>query len=143
MIYEFIPAHEAGEDIAKKLKDHSKGLSRPINLDWDYYIESSYSGRIWAVTARDKGDLIGYAVYIIDNNPNHKTVKEAHSIGIYIEPPYRGKISINLMKKATSFLEDIGVQQVHYTLECKKLARFLSFLKPKILENKIWVQLEK
>jgi len=113
----FVPVNEVCGEIAPHVARHSReaeGNEANVNIDWEAYISSGLTGLCWAVTARDSGKLIGYAIYTIANNPRFKHIIEATSDGIFLEKEYRGKVA--LQKKAAEILKGVGVHEINYIL---------------------------
>lgn len=142
MIYDFVPFHEVAEEIAKNLETHYDDVDfkddygRP-NLDWDSYLGQSLDGSCRAVTARDKGKLVGYSVYCIGVNMNHKTNIEAANTGIFIDKAYRGKITTTLLRKADEELKKLGVMEVNYILNDDRIGILLKRVKYKA-RHTVW-----
>lgn len=144
MIYDFVPFHLVAEEIAKNLENHYDDVDlkdeygRP-NLDWDSYLQLSLAGRCHAVIAR-QGKLIGYSVFCISNNLNHKDVVEAANTGIFVNKEYRGKITLELIRKSDEYLKGIGVNEISYILKDDRIGMILRRVKYKakhILWSKI------
>lgn len=129
MIYDFMPFHLVAEEIAKNLQNHYDDVDkkdeygRP-NLDWDTYLQLSLAGRCHAVIARE-AKLIGYSVFCVSNNINHKGVIEAVNTGIFVDRNYRGKITLELIRKSDEYLKDFGVHEVNYTFNDNRIGILL------------------
>lgn len=129
MIYDFVPFHLVAEEIAKNLENHYDDVDlkdeygRP-NLDWDSYLQLSLAGRCKVVTVRDP-DLIAYSCFCISNNLNHKGVIEAANTGIFIAKEYRGKVTLELIRKSDEFLRCEGVNEVNYILKDERIGILL------------------
>ncbi len=130
MIYDFVPFHEVAGEIAKNLETHyndaelKDSYGRP-NLDWDNYLAQSVAGSCRAVTARDNGKLVGYSVFCVGVNINHKTIIQASNIGMFVWKKYRGKIAMDLIRNSDEFLRQIGVMEVMYVMQNKRLGSLL------------------
>ncbi len=129
VIYDFVPFHTVAEEIAKNLETHYDDVElkddygRP-NLDWDSYLQLSLAGKCKAAIAKD-GRLVGYTVFCISNNLNHKGVIEAVNTGIFIDKEYRGKITLTLIKKADEWLKEMGVMETIYILKDDRIGNLL------------------
>jgi len=129
MIYDFVPFHLAAEEIAKNLEKHYDDVDlkddygRP-NLDWDSYLQLSLAGRCHAVIAR-QGKIIGYSVFCISNNLNHRHIVEAVNTGIFIDKDFRGKITLELIRKSDEYLKELGVNEVSYILKDERIGILL------------------
>ncbi len=130
MIYDFVYFHEVAEEIAKNLDTHyqeadSREDHGKPNLDWDNYFELSRRGMCRVVTARENGVLVGYSVFIIGKNINHKHVIEASNTGFFIKKEYRGKIINELLRYVDKYLDEMGVTSIGYALSDKRLGLLL------------------
>lgn len=131
MIYQIEPFHEIAEYVAEKVPEHYEEVknregSELPNMDWDYYLEASLSGQCIAITARDQGKLVGYSVFFIETNANHKHILEAVNSGIFLERKYRGRESLNLLRKTTEMLKQRGVHTISYLLKDDRIGKLLS-----------------
>lgn len=142
MIYDLVPFQEIAEDVAKNAETHyadmgiKEGYGRP-DLDWEMYLQMSLAGRCVAVTARDKGELKAYSVFLLSNNLHYKKFIEAMSTGFFIDKDYRGKITSEFIKKCDELLERIGVMQTSYSLSDDRLGRLFERVGYKA-SNIIW-----
>ena len=141
MIYDFVPFHLVAEEIAKNLENHYDDVDlkddygRP-NLDWDSYLALSLAGRCKVVTARNER-LVGYSAFCISNNLNHKGITEAANTGIFIDKAYRGKITLELIRKSDEYLRDIGVDEIIYVLNDDRIGTLLKRAKYKA-KHTVW-----
>lgn len=145
MIYNFVPFHLVAEEIAKNLEAHyddvelKDAYGRP-NLDWDSYLQLSLAGRCKVVTAREKGVLVGYSCFCISNNLNHKGIIEASNTGIFINKKYRGKITLEFIRKSDEFLRQIGINEIIYVLNDERIGALLKRVKYKA-KHMVWSKL--
>lgn len=129
--FDLVNSNDVAAEIAKNADRHVlekldyDDLGRP-DIDWDYYIEAGHSGFCKVVTMRDKGHLVGYAVFMINNNPRHKKRIEAFCEGLFIEKQYRGKLAINFLQKCHEFMKKIGIHEANFLICDEKIGRFLA-----------------
>lgn len=138
-VIRLVPFHHIAEYVAKNLHIHYgemkvKDPLGPFNLDWDYYLSESHEGRCVAVEVFD-GRTVGYSVYFIQNNANHKHVIEANNAGVFLEKKYRGKTSFKLFKEAEKLLKPLGVHKISYLFPDEKMGKILPGYKP---EHILW-----
>ena len=138
--YDFAPLHTVAHEIAPNVERHYHEMTEgddygPPDIDWDAYIASSRHGLCRAVVVRDKGILVGYSVWSIGKNPRYKTKIQASSDGIFLEKPYRGTVSKELIKKTDEFLRAIGVTQIVYILSDDRVGKLLKGYKS---NYKVW-----
>jgi GNAT superfamily N-acetyltransferase len=82
------------EDIKPLLDEHWEELAAfpdiPLDPNFDFYQVASNRGAIRIYTARKDGELIGYAIYIINlSNPHYMETKWAISDIVLVRKPYR------------------------------------------------------
>lgn len=120
--YALVPFNEVGLEIAENVPRHYEAVphfGRP-NPDWEHYFNS------YVVTARDSGKLIGYSAFFVNTNVNHKHIVEAENAGIFVDPAYRGRVSVELIKKSDQFLKDNGVHVINYAVHDERIGRLLA-----------------
>lgn len=125
--FDLVPFHEVGEEIARYVPLHYedvKDYGLP-NVDWDYFLYASAQGKCWAITVRDE-KLVGYSVFFIESNTNHKHIKEAVNAGLYVDKKYRGRTALTLLKKSDEFLKKLNVDVINYTLKDERIGRLLA-----------------
>jgi len=82
-----------------------------LNVDEGYYLRSEQFGRLIVVTARHRGNLVGYVVWTIAHHPHYKDVFCAQDDAHYLHPHYRrGMAGYFLLKAAIRALPPLGVQ---------------------------------
>lgn len=127
------------DDIKPLLEDHWEEIALnkdkiKLNPDWDCYAFLEQQGKLKIFTARDDGELLGYFVVIVGQNPHYKDHLFASNDVIYISPQHRkGFTGIKLIKFAEKCLKEDGVSvlaintKVHQPFD--KLMDFLKFRK--------------
>jgi hypothetical protein len=126
--YHLEPLHEMAPEGIDKLSSHFEGYESSygkLNMDWDYYLAASYAGQCKAVTVRDDGKLVGYALFFIGHNPDHKHIIQATNSGIYLDEKYRGKVSLQLLRKSDEFMKELGAHEINYLLKDDRIGRLL------------------
>jgi hypothetical protein len=125
--YALEPFHQIASDVALKIPAHyaeKKSFGLP-NLDWDYYLTASHMGLCKAITVRDDDKLVGYSVFFISHDTDRKHIQIATNAGVFLDPEYRGKIAIQLLKKSDEYLKELGAQEINYLLDDDRLGRLL------------------
>ena len=128
--FDFVPLHQVGHEIAPNVERHYSEMSDGDDygipqIDWDSYIAASHIGLCRVVTVRDEGELVGYAVYSIGRNLRYKNRIEASSDGVFLEKPYRGKLSNELLNMADKFLSELGIHETNYILSDDRVGKLL------------------
>ena len=125
--FDFIRAHDAMLEIAEMVSAHEQEVRDygDVNVDWNYYLSSSMSGQCLAVVVKDDGHLIGYSVFMIDNNPNHRHIIEANNVGIFLIKKYRGKIGLEMFDYAQKRLSQMGVNEINYMVKSDRIGKLL------------------
>lgn len=127
--WNFIPAQFIAHEIKPNVKRHHSEISEndgspEPNIDWDTYEQASHAGICWALTVRDKGVLVGYAIYTLSRNLRYMHIVEATSSGWYVEKKYKG-IGLEMPKRAEEYLKNLGVHETHYILSGSRVGGLL------------------
>ena len=86
-----------------------------LKIDWEKYFTLQTIGCLRIVTARDKGQLIGYAVYFVSPNMHYLDSIQATQDILFILPHHRGKMcGVRLITKSEEILKEYGVEIVHH-----------------------------
>ncbi len=130
MKYDFVPLHEVVDELYNNKDIHYGDIKKKEgygagNIDWEVYLQLSNAGRCRVLTARNNDKLIGYSVFIIINNANHKSFICAINVAVFISKEYRGKIIGEMIKEADIQLEKLGVMETNFTLIDKRMGILL------------------
>lgn len=130
--YQIETIEDTLEELKPILHKHHKeasSLNESIELDPDYdaYEMMDENGYILFYTARDDGKLIGYCLYFILKDLQHKSHLVAKNDFIFIDPSYRKTgVSVELFKRAEEVLRDLGVSYI--TQSMKKHREFKTLM---------------
>ncbi|MHA2063790.1 MAG: GNAT family N-acetyltransferase [Candidatus Thorarchaeota archaeon] len=85
-----------------------------IDLDWDVYEILVGANQLLFVSAREEGELVGYAIYtIMPKLLHHRGLSAAESDVFFLHPEHRkGSAAIKMIKYAEDVLQQIGVDIV-------------------------------
>lgn len=87
------------------------------NLDHDKLVGADEAGVFALITARQDGELIGYAAFWIAHHPQNAGSLEASADALYLRPDRRqGRNGIELIKFADEALRAMGVRAVHHSV---------------------------
>ena len=113
---------EKFEDVIEELKPlltfHWNELAnnkdiRPLDVDFDTYVKLSEIGSLRLFTVRNDGVLVGYASFMLANNPHYKTWKYATCDVYYLDPRFRlSGIGTTMFEEIQSWLKSLGVKSV-------------------------------
>lgn len=82
----------------------------PLAPDCAAYAELEAKG-IWKLyTARREGELVGYACWFVSTYLHYNTTRCAQNDVIYVDPSYRGKTGMQLIRFSETELKKLGVQ---------------------------------
>jgi ribosomal protein S18 acetylase RimI-like enzyme len=85
-------AYEVGELVrdyyTRTIASHGM---RPLAFKWNTYKELEKRGECTLFTMRDNEDLVGFALYIIQDHLHHEKQRVAHCTMIGVKPEYRGR----------------------------------------------------
>lgn len=89
-----------------------------LGVDEGYYNAGANAKVIVVVTARSRGKLVGYMLWLLYTHPHYKTVKCAQDDVHYLLPEYRkGLAGYLLLKNAISLVQAIGDVKYCYVRE--------------------------
>jgi hypothetical protein len=115
---EFAPFLEEGSECQALIKAHWGAVALdqgtiPLDPDWDLYRHMNAKGIVHLTTARQAGDLVGYAVYLLSTALHYKHLSIAEADVFWLGPAYRkGLTGVRMMRCAEDSLRGIGVHKI-------------------------------
>lgn len=105
------------EDLMTLIDGHYEEVSilhdYPLEVRWDLYLQAMEQGRLHTYTVRFDGDLVGYALYLVDYHPHYASLKLAVPDVIYLRPDHRkGMAGKRLIQLSEAGLKAAGVDVV-------------------------------
>lgn len=88
----------------------------PLDPDWEAYQAAESIGRLRIFTVRVRGELVGYAAFLINRNPHYKGSWQAAQDVLFVTPEHRnGRIGAHLLLFAERHLrtETPAVQVIY------------------------------
>src|SRR5262245_7692603 len=88
--------HKVHKETDRLIKDYfartnaQKGQP-PFDMDWMHYITLEQRGNLMLFTARERGELIGMAMYMLSPHPHHAGYAFAICDTLGVNPDYRGR----------------------------------------------------
>ena len=124
IIYARERAWELWEEILPLLQLHWQEIARyhdiKLNPDVAMYNKLDEAGKFVIYTARDNGELVGYAAYFLNHNMHYRDSFQAVQDVLFLHPDYRnGFTGIRLIKYADQQLQELGVQLVMHHVKLK------------------------
>ena len=108
------------DEILPILKEHYLEIAhyKDIRFEPDvaYYFSAEDNGKVHTFTAREDGELIGYAVFGVLYNIHYKSSKQAHQDIIYIKKEKRG-FGRYFIEWCDEQLRGMGVQVVYHHIK--------------------------
>lgn len=102
---DILPLIERHYQEIAQFKDFQK-----LDPDWDDYEAIERAGKLWVLTARDRGMLIGYIVMVIGRSRHYRTLLMASEDIHYLLPEYRkGLTGYRLIAKTVAAMKEKGV----------------------------------
>ena len=130
MIYQEEKISEAFDEMDPLMIIHWQEVAnnqdiRPLDINYDKYIELNNQGHLRLFTVRDDyGTLVGYATYFIADNLHYKTWKYASNDVYYLSEEHRKTgVSTKMFEEIEKWLKDMDVNniviqdKVHHTHE--------------------------
>lgn len=95
-----------------ELADHQD--TRPLDPDWQRYMELEAMGRLHVITARCGEVLVGYIFNLIGPHLHYKSTLHAEIEMFWLEPPYRGGwFAVKWFRENDRLLRQAGVKFIH------------------------------
>lgn len=86
-----------------------------LDPDWDAYAALERAGKLWMMTARDNGVLIGYIVMIVTTDMHYRKLLRAVEDIHFILPEYRrGLTGYKLLSRTVRAMRERGVGTVTF-----------------------------
>jgi len=85
----------------------------PLKMDWVFYANLERQDKLCVLTYREDGVLIGFAMYILGNHPQHAGMPFALCNTLAVATKHRGKgIGTKLVEAAISHLRHLDVKMM-------------------------------
>ncbi len=87
----------------------------PLEIDWPFYLAAEARGETRMITAREGGELVGYALFLLPRHPHYTGLRQARQDILYLAPEHRrGRAGLTLIRVAETRLRAEGVQLVYH-----------------------------
>lgn len=80
----------------------------PVDINWSVYLAEERRGQLKAIGAWCKGEMIGYAAYVIQEPTQRRGAVWAYNRGLFLDPKFRGH-GPTLMAEGEAMLRHLGV----------------------------------
>lgn len=120
------PLSRATKDCDALLREHWLEIANykdkvPLEPRWDEIYALEREGRIVTITVREKGQLIGYAMFVLNIHLHYKSLTVATNDILFIKPDKRhGRLGLRLMQEAEKYLKDIGANKITWHMKPHK-----------------------
>lgn len=85
----------------------------PYQFNWPVYFKLDQGMSLLVVSARCRGEMIGYGLYVLVEHPHHVGWKLAQCDTLAVVPEMRGaEIGRRIVQYATALLRPLGVQRM-------------------------------
>jgi hypothetical protein len=113
-----------------------------LDPDWPAYEALERLGRLWVLTARDQGRLVGYIVMLLTNAMHYRTLSMATDDSHFLHPDYRrGLTGYRMLMMTEKAMAARGIRKcvlrTKFLLDHGKLFERLGFVKEDIVYSKI------
>ena len=110
---------ESGLGMHQLIRDYwtadVQGGMPPLKMDWSYYGDLEKLGRLVIITAREDYDLLGFAMYLLSNHPQHGGMPIAFCNTLAVDTKHRGKgIGRQLVQAAEAYLRGTDVKMMFH-----------------------------
>jgi N-acetylglutamate synthase-like GNAT family acetyltransferase len=97
-----------------------KDLDR-LNVDWARYRELDAAGKLATFIAKRDGNVVGYAVFVVQTHIHYQDALVAANSAVYVVPDARaGRVVLKLLRYAEIGLKAQGVKKVYYHVKREK-----------------------
>jgi GNAT superfamily N-acetyltransferase len=113
--YQVETLSQVRNDILPLIERHYQEIAQfkdaqKLDPDWDDYAALERNGKLWVLTARDRGVLIGYFVMVVSRSRHYRTLLMASEDIHYLLPEYRrGLTGYRLIAKTVAAMKERGV----------------------------------
>lgn len=91
-----------------------KGVQK-LDPDWDFYYRIEAQGKLWVLTARAGGQMIGYTVMMLSSDPHYRKLMRATEDIHFILPEYRkGLTGYRMLAKTKQAMKEKGARTVTF-----------------------------
>lgn len=107
------------DELKPLLEEHWQELAvnkeeRPLDVDWDNYINLNNLGLMKIYTARKEGELVGYATFVVTTNLHYRTWKCATCDVYFVNPLYRKSgVGTEFFKEIVEWLRTYNVHSIY------------------------------
>jgi hypothetical protein len=113
-----------------------------LDPDWAVYETLERFGRLWVLSARDRGRLVGYIVMTLSQNMHYRKLKMATDDIHFLHPDYRrGLTGYRMLVLAEKAMAELGVGKcvfrTKFLLDHGKLFERRKFVKEDIIWTKM------
>ena len=118
------PVWTLWDEVLPLLREHWQEVARfkdiPLNPAIEKYNAMAEVGLFKTYTARDSGELVGYAAYFVAPNMHYQSSLQATQDVIFLRETHRkGMTGYRLIKYADEQLKQIGVEVVYHHVKEK------------------------
>jgi len=112
---ETIAVVEAATDLVRQHYEEVAQFKevQKLDPDWDAYERIEESGKLWVMTVRDDGVMVGYMVMMLSMDLHYRGLRRATEDIHYLLPEYRkGLIGFKLLRLTVQAMKEKGVKLV-------------------------------
>jgi hypothetical protein len=86
-----------------------------LDPDWEAYEKADRAGKLWIMTARDHGRLVGYIVMLLAHDMHYRTLRRATEDIHFILPEYRrGLLGYRMLRWTLDEMRAKSIQMVKF-----------------------------
>jgi len=108
--------HDAYREIERLVPEHWSYVTTnewPADVDWEAMLRLEDIGILRLMVARNAGELVGYAVFLLAPALHYKGKLFAHDDAFFLSAPHRkGGNGFKLFKAAETMLREAGVDRI-------------------------------
>ena len=92
----------------------------PLRINHEFFENADRLGALLTLTAREGKRLVGYAMWIVSQNPKHAGALVASNEVLYVDPEYRGHLlGPKLLRESEAMIRRAGVKVMGVCVKTK------------------------
>jgi hypothetical protein len=106
------------DEVMPLLEQHYEEIAQfkevqKLDPDWDTYARIEEQGKLWVMTARSDGYLVGYIVMLLTRDMHYKTLMKATEDIHFLLPQFRkGLTGYRMLAKMKAAMKEKGVHTI-------------------------------
>ena len=87
---------------------------RVMDIHWDYFDNLEKNGSLVTIVARSKGEVVGYAVFMLQYHLHNRTLITGHNDAVFVRKDKRTRAGAMILIAAEAILISKGVKMIFW-----------------------------